>query len=77
MSNPLEKHQKDYKEEIWKQYSLQELGNWVHLFHKRSGHRESKEKAKKDLYDAKNYLWMMEQNLREKCKELKLDFSDL
>jgi hypothetical protein len=55
-----EKHQPDYKANIWKQYSIDELGMWVHLFVKRAFHRDNKEKAKKDLYDAQNYLNMIQ-----------------
>ena len=73
----LEKHQPDYKPSIWKQYSLSELGNWVHNFHKRAYHRANQDKAKKDLYDAKNYLWMMEQILKDRCIELGLEFDKL
>ena len=73
----IEQHQKDYKEEIWKQYSLQELGNFVHLFHKRASHRSNLEKATKDLHDAKNYLWMMEAMLKERSEELEIEYDNL
>jgi hypothetical protein len=52
----LEKHEKDYKKNAWNEYSIMELGNWVHNFTKRSEHRSDKIKASKDLHDAKNYL---------------------
>jgi len=65
MTSPIEKHQPDYKENTWKNYSLFELGMWVHLFMKRSTHRKNEEKRKKDVYDAKNYLWMMGQKIKE------------
>lgn len=58
-------HDQDYKEEAWKQYSMQELGNWVHLLSKRAQHRSNLDKCKKDLYDARNYLSMMEEKLKE------------
>ena len=74
MESPIKKHQPDYKEDIWKTYKLYELGFWIHLFHKRAFHRADKEKAKKDLYDAKNYLWMMEQKLKERAKELGINY---
>ncbi len=70
MESPIEKHQPDYKENAWKQYELHELGYWVHLFVKRAGHRKDIEKARKDLYDAKNYLWMMQKKLEEKENEI-------
>lgn len=58
-----EEHQPKYVEGIWKQYTLSELGNWVHLFAKRSQHRNDLEKKKKDLTDAQNYLNMMQAHL--------------
>lgn len=75
--SPIASHQSDYKPEIWKNYSLQELGIWVHLFHKRALHRLNKEKATKDLHDAKNYLWMIEQNLKARATELDINYGDL
>jgi hypothetical protein len=56
-------HQGDYKSQAWANYTLQELGSFVHLLAKRSQHRTDKAKAKKDLYDARNYLRMMEAHL--------------
>ena len=73
----IEKHQLDYRKGIWKQYSIQELGMWIHLFHKRASHRDNNEKATKDLYDAKNYLWMIEQNLKSRAEELGIEYSSL
>lgn len=61
----IEKHQKDYKPEAWKAYSLGELGMWVHLLRKRAEHRTDKVKKEKDLYDAGNYLWMLKQKIKE------------
>ena len=75
--NPLEQHQKDYVGEAWMRYSIQELGNFVHLFNKRSKHRAGVIKAAKDLHDAKNYLWMLEQNLRMTAESLHIDFDNL
>ncbi len=76
-NNRIESHQSDYKSKAWKTYTIQELGNWIHLFHKRSIHRDNSEKSKKDLYDAKNYLWMMEQKLKERAKELEIEYDTL
>lgn len=70
-------HQADYKPEIWRQYSICELGNWVHNFNKRATHRVNEEKTRKDLYDAKNYLWMIEENLRSTARDLDIDFDKL
>jgi len=60
-----EPHQVDYKPRAWEAYTLAELGWWVHLLTKRAGHRSNAEKRAKDLYDAKNYLSMMEAKLEE------------
>lgn len=58
-------HQPDYKAKAWEMYSLAELGQWVHLLAKRAEHRQNKEKRDKDLYDAQNYLTMMQAKLDE------------
>lgn len=61
----IEKHEEDYKEKAWKQYSFAELGQWVELLTKRASHRACKEKRDKDLYDARNYLSMIDAKLKE------------
>jgi len=68
----IEHHQADYKDKIWQQYSLQELGMWVHLFVKRAFHRNNTEKATKDLHDAQNYLNMMQSYIDAAKEELKI-----
>lgn len=62
MSN-IEKHSADFQPQIWKQYTMQELGSWVHLLTKRAEHRANVEKRAKDFYDAQNYLDMMQLKL--------------
>lgn len=57
-------HEKDYKPEAWKNYTLSELGQWVHLLAKRAEMRTGEKRAK-DLYDARNYLAMMDAKLQE------------
>jgi hypothetical protein len=59
----IEQHAADYKANAWDQYTLQELGAWVHLLAKRAEHRDNAEKRAKDLYDAQNYLNMMQEKL--------------
>jgi len=59
----IESHSEDYKTDAWKEYSMWELGNFVHLLAKRATHRDNPEKEKQDLYDARNYLRMMEAKL--------------
>jgi hypothetical protein len=56
-------HSKDYKNSAWMDYTLHELGMWVHLLVKRAGHRNNPLKAKKDLEDAQNYLNMMQAHI--------------
>ena len=73
----LEKHQKDYVAKAWHGYTIEELGKWVHLFHKRATHRTNSDKMVKDLYDAKNYLSMIEEKLKETATILKLDYDKL
>lgn len=55
----LEAHSKDYKDGSWRNYSHEELGQWIAHLVKRASHRATKEKRTKDLYDARNYLSMM------------------
>jgi hypothetical protein len=52
-------HEPDYKPGAWRQYTLAELGQWVHLLATRAGHRADAAKRKKDLDDARNYWRMM------------------
>ncbi len=59
----LNKHEKDYKEDAWRDYSVADLGMWVALLMKRSQHRDNETKRKKDLYDAQNYLDMIQSQL--------------
>jgi hypothetical protein len=60
----LDAHAKDYKDAAWKEYSVQELGNFIHLLVKRASMRDNAEKRSKDLYDAHNYLTMIEMHLQ-------------
>jgi hypothetical protein len=62
-------HEEDYHPEAWQQYTLAELGWWVHLLATRAGHRASPEKRQKDLDDAQNYLSMMQAILDSRRKE--------
>lgn len=66
----LDEHQHKYNEGAWQEYTLQELGNWVHLFVKRASHRSCPDKRAKDLHDAQNYLNMMQAHIdAEKAKD--------
>lgn len=50
-----------WKNGAWLDYTVMELGWWVHLYAKRAQHRaaEQPEKRAKDLRDARNYWHMM------------------
>jgi len=52
-------HRTKYRAQAWKEYSYEELQNWVLLFVKRAGHRVDIPKRIKDLEDARNYLEML------------------
>lgn len=56
----IKEYQSKYHKGAWRNYSLQELGMWVHLFVKRASHRADQAKRDKDLTDAQNYLNMMQ-----------------
>lgn len=56
-------HADKYKRGAWRDYSLMELGNWVHLLVKRALHRDNPAKRNKDLDDAQNYLHMMQAHI--------------
>lgn len=55
----IDQHQADYKPQAWEAYTIQELGQFVHLLAKRAEHRDNPEKRAKDLYDARNYFLMI------------------
>jgi len=65
VDNPIEKHKDKYFEDSWRDYNIDEYVEWVSLLTKRATHRSVLDKALKDLDDAKNYLWMLEQALKE------------
>lgn len=69
----IKEHQTKYIEGIWKEYSLYELGWWVHLLAKRSQHRVDATKRDKDLTDAQNYLNMMQSHLDALRRENQFD----
>lgn len=56
-------HAQDYSGRAWENYGFDELGNWIHLLAKRATHRTDERKMAKDLYDAQNYLNMMQAKL--------------
>ncbi len=56
-------HQEKYREGAWNEYTMLELGMWVHLLSTRAEHRTDPTKREKDLTDAANYLDMMRAKL--------------
>jgi hypothetical protein len=54
------KHQADFKPEAWKDMSVIELATWVEQLTKRAARRANDAKRDKDLYDASNYLAMLQ-----------------
>jgi len=73
----LDKHKPDYKPKSYREYDIAELGNIIAFFVKRAGHRANSDKVRKDLYDAKNYLAMLEQKVKNKAEKLGIDFESL
>ena len=61
----IKKHSDKYINGSWRKYTFQELGDFIHLLTKRAAHRTEREKAQKDLDDARNYLVMMLSKLDE------------
>lgn len=61
----IKKHNRKFHRRAWEQYSIEELGQWVHLFAKRSHHRTDMNKRDKDLADARNYWRMIGAHLDE------------
>jgi hypothetical protein len=59
----IKSHANDYKDRAWEDYSIEELGQWVHLLITRSYHRKDVKKALKDIEDAENYWHMMKSHI--------------
>ena len=77
MPDSLEKHQVDYNSGAWEDYEFFELGFFIHNLTKRSEHRASPEKTEKDLYDAQNYLNIIQSKLdamRQNVAERKTEY---
>jgi len=68
------KESEDYEGGSWHaDYTLQELGNWVHLLDKRAKHRFKKEEKIKNLTNARNYITIMEAMLNDTEESLGLN----
>ena len=66
----IKKYSKDYTDRSWQDYTIAELGQWVHLLVKRSQHRTAVQKKEKDLEDAQNYLNMIQEYINLELREL-------
>jgi len=64
LNSMLNEHQKNYHENAWKGYTVEELEWWVKLLNKRATHRKNTQREEKDLTDAKNYSMMLEEARR-------------
>ena len=73
----LEKHKPDYKSKSYREYTIIELGQAINFFMRRATHRANPDKLKKDCYDAKNYLAMMQEKVKNKTEKLGIDFDSL
>jgi hypothetical protein len=69
----IKEHSEKYKRGAWRDYSIDELGHWIHLLAKRSTHRTYEANRMKDLEDAQSYLSMIQAHLAHliKYKEYK------
>lgn len=63
-------HAAKYHEGAWRNYSYEELAQWVNLLTKRAGHRTDIRKAEKDLEDASNYLAMLNAKFEEQSENV-------
>ncbi len=70
-------HQSKYQNYAWRQYTVAELGQWVHLLVKRAGHRTDLAKKNKDLVEAQNYLDMMQAHILAGMSELDVEPNEL
>ena len=63
-------HAHKFKEGAWRNYSYEELAQWVNLLTKRAAHRIDFEKCMIDLDDASNYLAMLNAMFQEETGKI-------
>lgn len=56
-------HQPKFKPNVWRDYTVAELGAWVGLFLKRATHRTQQQDAARDLDNAQNYFDMIQAHI--------------
>jgi hypothetical protein len=59
----IQPHQSKYQPDAWQEYTLLELGSWVHCLAQRAAHRRERAQRTNDLEEAQNYLDMMRARL--------------
>lgn len=64
-------HENDFGKDAWKDYTLEELGQWIALLTKRASHRSNPDKSKKDIVDAQNYLEMLNEAVKNASDEIR------
>ena len=70
----IKQHSDKYQDGAWRNYSYEELAQWVNLLTKRAGHRTQFEKSQKDLDDANNYLEMLKAKFSEQALAIETSF---
>lgn len=70
----IKSHADKYHESAWRNYSYEELAQWVNLLTKRAGHRTQFEKSQKDLDDANNYMEMLKAKFAEDALNIETSF---
>ena len=70
----IKKHANKYKEGAWRNYSYEELAQWVHLLTKRASHRSNFKKADDDLDAAYNYMIMIKAKFEEESAKIAKSF---
>jgi hypothetical protein len=67
-------HANKYKEGAWRNYSYEELAQWVSLLTKRASHRSEFKKADDDLDAAYNYMIMIKAKFEEESAKIAKSF---
>jgi len=70
----IKEHSHKYQEGAWRNYSYEELAQWVNLLTKRASHRTQFAKSQKDLDDANNYLEMLKEKFNEDNRNITTSF---
>ena len=70
----IKEHAHRFKDGAWRNYSYEELANWVHNLTKRAIHRTEVMKVEKDLVDARNYLAMFVAKFEEHAEQILAEY---